>query len=107
MTQAAELGAQRHLYRLAQEPPADPLELRLESLRERDPELFETVERLVEANGNRVEAAARLHVHRNTLRQRLARIARDTGIDAADPALQFDLQMALRLLRFRRLLRET
>jgi GAF domain-containing protein/DNA-binding protein Fis len=106
VTRAEELGAQRYLYRLAQEPPADQLELRLQHLRERDPELFETVEQLVEANGNRALAAARLHVHRNTLRQRLARIARDTGIDVADAALQFDLQMALRLLRFRRLLRE-
>ena len=106
VTRAEDLGAQRHLYRLAQEPASDVLELRLEALRERDPELFETVEQLVEANGNRVSAAARLHVHRNTLRQRLARIQRSTGIDAGDPARQFDLQMALRLLRFRRLLRE-
>ena len=107
VTRAEELGAQRHLYRLAQEPLTDPLELRLLRLREHDPELFETVEQLVEANGNRLEAAARLHVHRNTLRQRLARVARVAGIDAGDPALQFDLQMALRLLRFRRLLQES
>ena len=36
----------------------------------------------------------------------ICRATFEEAADAGDPALQFDLQMALRLLRFRRLLRQ-
>ena len=66
-----------------------------------DSRLFETVERYLEANGNRKEAAALLYVHRNTLRQRFDRIRRVAQIDLDDPAILFDLQVALRIVRYR------
>ena len=55
----------------------------------------------LESNANRKEAAARLYVHRNTLRQRFDRIRRVAQIDLDDPAILFDLQVALRIVRYR------
>ena len=96
---------QRYLWSLAQEPARDVWQERLERLRIHDSEhasrLFETVERYLESNANRKEAAARLYVHRNTLRQRFDRIRRVAQIDLDDPAILFDLQVALRIVRYR------
>ncbi|MGH3332202.1 MAG: helix-turn-helix domain-containing protein, partial [Nocardioidaceae bacterium] len=48
------------------------------------------------------ETAKTLHIHPNTVAQRLDRIARLLGEDWRDPAKALDLQMALRLWRLRR-----
>jgi sugar diacid utilization regulator len=105
VTRFDELGVQRYLWSLAQEPARDIWQERLERLRLHDSEhgsrLFETVERYLECNGNRKEAAARLYVHRNTLRQRVERIRRVSQIDLDDAGLLFDLQVALRIVRYR------
>jgi len=105
VTRFDDLGVQRYLWSLAQEPARDVWQERLERLRGHDAEhasrLFETVERYLEANGNRKEAAALLYVHRNTLRQRFDRIRRVAQIDLDDPAVLFDLQVALRIVRYR------
>jgi sugar diacid utilization regulator len=105
VTRFDDLGVQRYLWSLAQEPARDMWQERLERLRIHDGEhasrLFETVERYLESNANRKEAAARLYVHRNTLRQRFDRIRRVAQIDLDDPAILFDLQVALRIVRYR------
>jgi purine catabolism regulator len=105
VTRFDDLGVQRYLWSLAQEPARDVWQERLERLRLHDAEhqsrLFETVERYLEANGNRKDAAALLYVHRNTLRQRFDRIRRVAQIDLDDAAILFDLQVALRIVRYR------
>ena len=105
VTRFDDLGVQRYLWSLAQEPARDVWQERLERLRMHDSEhasrLFETVERYLESNANRKEAAALLYVHRNTLRQRFDRIRRVAQIDLDDPSILFDLQVALRIVRYR------
>jgi sugar diacid utilization regulator len=100
------LGAQRYLWTLAQEPARDLHQERLAALLAHDAahgtQLFATVERYLECGGNRKDAAARLFVHRNTLRQRVERIRRVAAIDLEDASSHFDLQMAARIVRFRR-----
>jgi sugar diacid utilization regulator len=109
VTHFEDLGVQRYLWSLAQEPARDVWQERLERLRLHDAEhgsrLFETVERYLECNANRKAAAAALFVHRNTLRQRFDRIRRVAQIDLDDTAVLFDLQVALRIVRFRELAR--
>ncbi len=105
VTRFEDLGVQRYLWALAQEPARDVWQERLERLRAHDGEhgsqLFETVERYLECAGNRKDAAAALYVHRNTLRQRFDRIRRVAQIDLDDPSVLFDLQVALRIVRYR------
>ena len=110
MTRFEDLGVQRYLWSLAQEPARDVWQERLERLRDYDAAhgsaLLETVERYLRANANRKDAAEQLFVHRNTLRQRFERIRRIAGIDLDDPAVLFDLQVALRIVRFREAARD-
>ena len=68
----------------------------------RGTDLVETVEAWF-ASGSRPAGTARmLHVHPNTVAQRLDRIGRLLGTGWRDPARGLDLQMALRLWRLRR-----
>lgn len=101
----AGLGAQRHLWTISQERAPDPLERSLARLleldRRRGTELFRTLETFLERQGNVRRSAELLFVHRNTLRQRLRRIAEIVGVDPTDPDTWFDLQLAVRLIRFR------
>jgi GAF domain-containing protein len=105
------LGAQRYLWAISQERDPDPLELAvgrlLELDRTRGSELFRTLEAYLDRQGNARQAAAALFVHRNTLRQRLRRIGEVLGLDPTDPAVAFDLLLAVRLLRFREAAGET
>jgi DNA-binding PucR family transcriptional regulator len=104
----ASLGAQRYLWAMSQERDPDSLELALTQLRELDrrrgSELFRTLEAYLGRQGNARQAAATLYVHRNTLRQRLRRIREVIDLDPADPASWFELELAVRLIRFRELL---
>jgi len=102
-----ELGAQWHLFSVAQQQVRDIYQERLEALlvhdRERGSQLFRTVEVYLECMGNAKLAAERLYIHRNTLRQRFEKIHRVTGVDLADTERWFDLMMALRIIRLREL----
>lgn len=49
------------------------------------PHLLEAVRAYVECGYNRHQAAAHIHVHRNTLNYRLRRVETLTGVDPADP----------------------
>lgn len=104
-----ELGAQWHLFNVAQQQVRDVYQERLEKLLEHDGEkgthLFRTVEVYLECMGNSKLTADKLYVHRNTLRQRFEKIRRIAGVDLSDPDRWFDLMMALRIIRLRELSR--
>ena len=101
----ASLGAQRHLWLISQERDPDPLERAVAGLLEVDrrqgSQLFRTLETFLENRGSARLTAEALFVHRNTLRQRLRRIAGLIGVDPASPSAWFDLVLAVRLIRFR------
>ena len=101
----ASLGAQRHLWMISQERDPDPLEQAVGTLLELDrshrSQLFRTLETYLESGGNARRTAEQLYVHRNTLRQRLRKIAGIVGVEPTDPAEWFDLVLAVRLIRFR------
>ena len=104
-----ELGAQWHLFSVAQQQVRDVYQERLESLlehdRERGTHLFRTVEVYLECMGNAKLAAAKLFIHRNTLRQRFDKIRQVAGVDLSYTERWFDLMMALRIIRLRELAR--
>lgn len=58
-------------------------------------ELRRTAEVLFVTNGNREQAARRLHVHVSTLRYRLGRISDLLGVDLNDRSAMLDLEVAL------------
>jgi len=99
----AGLGAQRHVWTIAQAGEPDALERALAPLVAggRGADLFRTLESYLDCQGNARDAAAALYIHRNTLRQRLRRISSLVGMDVTDPARWFDLSLAVRLIRFR------
>jgi GAF domain-containing protein len=104
-----ELGAQWHLFSVAQQQVRDVYQERLEALlahdREKGTQLFRTVEVYLESMGNAKLAAEKLFIHRNTLRQRFDKIRQLAGVDLSDTERWFDLMMALRIIRLRELSR--
>jgi GAF domain-containing protein len=102
-----ELGAQWHLFSVAQLQVRDVYQERLEQLLEYDrtkgSQLFRTIEAYLESMGNAKVTAEKLFIHRNTLRQRFDKIRRVTGVDLVDTSRWFDLMMALRIIRLRQL----
>jgi GAF domain-containing protein len=102
-----ELGAQWHLFSVAQQQVRDVYQERLEELLEHDrvhgSQLFHTVEVYLECQGNAKLAAQRLYIHRNTLRQRFEKITKVTGVTLSDTDRWFDLMMAVRIIRLREL----
>lgn len=63
--------------------------------------LVRTLEAWFAAGGGQAKAAEALHVHVNTVTQRLERVANLLGDDWQTPARMLDLQLALRLHRLR------
>jgi sugar diacid utilization regulator len=66
----------------------------------RKSELVQTLSDYLECGGNYDESAAALHIHRSTLRYRLARIADLTGYDLRKVDTRFNLHAATRAWRF-------
>ena len=66
----------------------------------RNSELVMTLSDYLECGGSYDESAAALHIHRSTLRYRLARIAELTGHDLRNVDTRFNLQAATRAWRF-------
>lgn len=60
-----------------------------------DADLTETLTVFLECSGSWARAAARLHVHVNTLRYRMARIEELIGVDLSDFAQRVDVYLAL------------
>lgn len=98
ITYYADLGT----LRLLNEVPGPALQRHLSATLGDDPKFREqflgTYGALVEAGYNKAAAARRLYIHVNTLKYRLARIARTTGHDPADHNGRFALECTLRLL---------
>lgn len=67
---------------------------------ERDTRLVETLEAWFAAGGGR-DAAERLHVHPNTVAQRLERVGQLLGDTWRDPGRRLDVQLALMMIRLR------
>jgi sugar diacid utilization regulator len=66
----------------------------------RNSELVLTLSDYLECGGNYDESAAALHIHRSTLRYRLARVAELTGHDLRKVDTRFNLHAATRAWRF-------
>ncbi len=62
-----------------------------------DGELIRTLEAYFAGRNSPTEAAARLHLHRNTLLYRLRRIQAITGLDLEDSETRLALHLALRV----------
>ncbi len=65
--------------------------------REHHTDLLPTLQAYLDSFGDVKRAAERLHVHPNTFRNRLHRIAELTGFDATDPDARFLAELQLRL----------
>lgn len=69
--------------------------------RERGTELLDSLARYLAVGEDARLAARQLHVHPNTLRYRLRRAHEIAGLDLADPAAKFEIQLRLRLRALR------
>jgi putative methionine-R-sulfoxide reductase with GAF domain len=102
----ADLGAYRYLVHV---PPAeaprdrywDAVETLLDYDERRRAELVTTLEVYLAARARTAPTARQLYIHANTLRQRLARIQRLSGLDLASEDL-LSLELAIKLGRLRR-----
>jgi GAF domain-containing protein len=103
-----ELGPYKYLLRLANEHAGrdhhrDALRPLLEYDRLHRSQLFRTLEEYLAQRGKVAATAARLYVHPNTLRQRLARIEALTGLQLeSEDALT--IEMAMKLLKLEEVL---
>ena len=68
---------------------------------ERETRLTETLEAWLASGGALRETAERLHIHANTVTQRLDRVGRLLGVEWRAPARRLDVQLALQMLRLR------
>lgn len=83
---------------------ANFVERNIGKLQKNDPashnHLLETLNTYLTCNSNIQEAAARLFIHRQTLRYRLKKIEKILDIDLRDPEVRLKLQLALSMSRF-------
>lgn len=61
--------------------------------------LLETLDAVLQENGNLIKAAERLAIHRNTLNQRLQRIELQSGQSLSDPQFRLNASVALLIWR--------
>jgi len=97
------LGAYKYLVHLElDQAPHDRYRLSVEQLlqydRRRGASLVETLERFLTDRGSVAASARALYIHPNTVRQRLERIERVTGLDLGKEDL-LSLELALKLAR--------
>ena len=101
-----QLGAYRYLVHLElDETPHDRYGQAVDELidydRRRNAQLVETLERYLGARCSVAESARTLYIHPNTVRQRLERIERITGLDLRNEDL-LSLELALKVARLHR-----
>ena len=102
-----QLGAYRYLVNLElDDPPRDrygqAVEVLIDYDRDKSAQLVETLEGYLAARCSVAASARALYIHPNTVRQRLERIARITGLDLAEEDL-LSLELALKVARLHRL----
>ena len=97
------LGVQRLLFALSQESPDvlngfldNALGAAVDYDAAHGTDLIKTLKAYTECNGNVTEVAARLHIHKHTVRYRLRRIAELTGLDATKFEDAAQLYLAVR-----------
>ena len=61
--------------------------------------LLETLDALLQENGNALKAASRLAIHRNTINQRIQRIEQQSGKSLDDPLFRMNASVALLVWR--------
>lgn len=100
-----ELGAYKYLIRI--EPDDAPEDAQVVAIRRlveydrrRRARLTETLERYLTAERSLATTARALHIHRNTLRQRLGRIEKLTGLELAGEN-SLALELAIKIVRLR------
>lgn len=71
----------------------------IESRRKQPNSLIETLDALLQENGNALKAAQRLSIHRNTLNQRIQRIEQLSGQSLDDPLFRMNASVALLVWR--------
>jgi GAF domain-containing protein len=101
-----QIGAYRYLVHLElDEAPQDRYGRAVEQLMQYDQrrraQLVETLERYLDARSSVAASARALYIHPNTVRQRLERIERITGLDLREEDL-LSLELALKLARLHR-----
>ncbi len=74
---------------------------RLEALGRSGDELLATLEAFLDLGGSHASTAARLHIHRNTLKYRLRRIQEVAGVDLEAPQERLRLHLSFRTRRVR------
>jgi hypothetical protein len=87
-----------HLLRTDQ-PLRGPLLSLIEYDRAHDAGLVDTLAAWLESFGDVIAAAAKLHIHKNTLRYRLRRLTEIAGLDLSDPDTRLGLMLQLRIHR--------
>ena len=71
----------------------------IESRRKQPNSLIDTLDALLQENGNALKAAQRLTIHRNTLNQRIQRIEQLSGQSLDDPLFRMNASVALLVWR--------
>ncbi|MCM4082664.1 PucR family transcriptional regulator [Paractinoplanes hotanensis] len=89
----------RDLVAARGDAPTGPLARLLAYDAEHNANLVETFAAWLDAFGDAVAAAAALHVHPNTFRYRLRRLAEVGEVDLADPEARFGAMLQLRVFR--------
>ncbi|WJV53153.1 PucR family transcriptional regulator ligand-binding domain-containing protein [Pectobacteriaceae bacterium CE90] len=77
----------------------ETLGMLFESNRKHPDLLIETLDAVLQENGNLIKAAERLAIHRNTLHQRLQRIEQRSGQSLNDPQFRLNASVALLVWR--------
>jgi len=101
----SELGAYRYLIHLpldelASDRHSEAIERLLDYDRRRKARLVDTLEEYLHSRGSTAATARKLYVHPNTLRQRLDRIQKITGLELDEEDL-LSLELAIKLVRLR------
>ena len=71
----------------------------IEPRRKHPHSLLETLDALLHENGNALQAARRLNIHRNTINQRIQRIEQHSGQSLDDPLFRMNASVALLVWR--------
>jgi sugar diacid utilization regulator len=102
VVRADDLGAMRFLFALDDPAPLqDYVDEQLEPLladpRAHDGQLVETLRAFLESDGRHAPIAERCHIHKSTVKYRLARIAEILGRPLSEPDVRFELRLAVAL----------
>ena len=100
---ADDLGAMRFLFALEDPAPIhayvdEQLGPLFRFARERDSPLLETLRAYLEADGHHGTIAERCHIHKSTVKYRIARIAEGLDRRLGDPQVRFELRLAVALV---------